>query len=144
MSTTKIDSFRGEYRWLSNFWPVDVQLDGMTFPSVEHGYVAAKTTDLARRADVQVCGSPGAAKRLGRYMPLRHDWGAVRLPVMRDLLWQKFSHQDLRMRLMSTGDAVLVEGNTWGDTFWGVCNGLGENHLGELLMEIRDCLRIAY
>ena len=41
-------------------------------------------------------------------------------------------------RLINTGDAILIEGNTWGDTYWGVCDGVGENRLGKLLMEVRE------
>jgi predicted NAD-dependent protein-ADP-ribosyltransferase YbiA (DUF1768 family) len=56
---------------------------------------------------------------------------------MEDLSRQKFSHPELRQKLLDTGSCTLVEGNTWGDTFWGVCDGVGENHLGKLLMTIR-------
>jgi predicted NAD-dependent protein-ADP-ribosyltransferase YbiA (DUF1768 family) len=40
--------------------------------------------------------------------------------------------------LIDTGNEELCEFNTWGDTFYGVCNGVGKNILGKLLMEIRD------
>jgi predicted NAD-dependent protein-ADP-ribosyltransferase YbiA (DUF1768 family) len=50
----------------------------------------------------------------------------------------KFSRNpELRVKLLNTGDLQLVEGNYWGDTFWGVCNGKGENHLGKILMRVR-------
>jgi hypothetical protein len=58
------------------------------------------------------------------------------------LLMQKFTrHPQLARELVGTGDAELVEGNTWGDEFWGVCNGRGSNQLGRLLMEVRALLR---
>ena len=59
------------------------------------------------------------------------------------LVQAKFQqHPDLKMRLLATGDAVLVEGNTWNDVVWGVNqNGVGENHLGKILMRIRDEIR---
>lgn len=58
---------------------------------------------------------------------------------MEELLVIKFSGKDpfLTRALMATGNAELVEGNTWNDTFWGICNGTGENHLGKLLMKVR-------
>jgi predicted NAD-dependent protein-ADP-ribosyltransferase YbiA (DUF1768 family) len=56
---------------------------------------------------------------------------------METLLRQKFAHPELRAKLKETNDAELVEGNWWGDRFWGVCRGEGENHLGKLLMKIR-------
>jgi predicted NAD-dependent protein-ADP-ribosyltransferase YbiA (DUF1768 family) len=56
---------------------------------------------------------------------------------MLHLLQQKFSDPVLKEKLLATGGAVLVEGNTWGDTFWGVYKRNGMNHLGRLLMKVR-------
>lgn len=133
-----ISSFGAEYAFLSNFHPVDVSLDGEIYPSVEHAYQAAKTRDVLERQRIREAPKPGKAKRLGQKVSLRADWETVRVAVMRDLLWQKYAlHPDLAELLLSTGDAELIEGNRWGDTFWGVCNGEGENTLGEILMETR-------
>lgn len=132
-----IDSFKGENRFLSNFWPAEVQLDGATYPSVEHAYVAAKTLDPKLREVAQSLPTAGDVKRFGKKLKLRADWDDVKLDVMRDLVRQKFQHAELRDKLRATGDQPLVEGNTWGDRFWGVCRGEGENHLGRILMEVR-------
>lgn len=132
-----ISSFTGEFRFLSNFWPAEVSLDGEVYPSVEHAYQAAKTINTAQRAAIRVAKGPGIAKRLGKTVTLRSDWNTVRLTVMRDLLKQKFSDPNLRQRLLATHDEELVEGNQWGDQFWGVARGRGQNHLGRLLMEVR-------
>ena len=132
----KINSFSGENRFLSNFWPAKVILNGVEFVSVEHAYVASKTLDENLRK--QISGmTPGQAKRFGRTFDLREDWNEVKLSVMENLLRQKFSHKELSDMLIATGQCELIEGNTWGDTFWGVCNGVGQNHLGKLLMKIR-------
>lgn len=132
-----IVSFSGAHRWLSNFAPVEVVLDGEVYPTVEHAYVAAKTLDLGVRAAVRALKTPGEAKRFGRTFKLRPDWDDVKLEVMESLLRQKFLQLPYRQLLIETGDTPIVEGNTWGDTFWGVCRGIGHNHLGELLMTIR-------
>ena len=139
--TQAIKSFRGPYRWLSNFWPAQVVLDGIVFGSVEHAYQAAKTLDLDHRRAIAGLAKPGQAKRYGRKLQVREDWEQVKLAVMEDLLRQKFSHPDLGQKLLDTGDACLEESNVWRDFFWGVCDGKGENHLGRLLMKIRDGLR---
>lgn len=133
-----IDSFHGPYRWLSNFWIVPVIYEGHQYPSVEHAYVAAKTTDEAMRAEIRAIEKPGQVKRLGRQLALREDWEAIKLDVMEELLRSKFRQQHLRNLLLSTGSMELIEGNTWGDRFWGVCDGVGENHLGKLLMKLRE------
>lgn len=133
-----ISSFSGNYRFLSNFWPCEVRFDDEAYTSVEHAYVAAKVLDRQARQAVQACPTPGFAKRLGRTLTLRADWEAIKLGVMEDLLRQKFSKPALRELLLATDNDELVEGNTWGDTFWGVCDGVGQNHLGKLLMRIRD------
>lgn len=138
----KINAFRGEFVFLSNFHPCHVTLDGLEFPSVEHAFVAAKTTDMGQRRIIQELPTPGKAKRYGARLELREGWEEMKLQVMEDLLRQKFSAGELAEALMATGDAELLEGNNWGDTFWGVrigC-GMGHNHLGKLLMKIRSDL----
>lgn len=138
-----ITSFTGEYRFLSNFWPAEVTFEGEVYPTVEHAYQAAKTLDKAERAFIQTCKTPGAAKRMGRTITIRDDWGKAKLQVMVELVTEKFQrHKDLLQKLKDTGDRQLIEGNTWGDTYWGVCEGEGENFLGKILMAARTGLHI--
>lgn len=136
---TVIDSFSGQYAWLSNFYTAPVPLDGVNYLSVEHAYQAAKTLNPKLRLKIKLTSSAGSAKRLGRQLELREDWEDVKLKIMEDLVYQKFTiHEGLRLKLVATNPAELVEGNHWGDTFWGVCKGEGENHLGKILMIVRD------
>ncbi len=138
----KIDNFSGEYRFLSNFWKVPVQYDGQWYPSTEHAYQAAKTSDLSLRAAIRRAPHPADAKKLGRRVTLRGDWEDIKIQVMDDLLKQKFSYgSDLARQLVATGTAELIEGNHWNDTFWGVCRGVGKNNLGKILMRIRANLK---
>ena len=127
-----ITTFRGTF--LSNFWPASVVYGGVTYPSLEHAYVAAK---VGHDPCLLTC-SPGQAKRYGRSRPMRTDWEALKFTTMEGLLRRKFRHPDLRAMLVATGDAELIEGNTWGDRVWGVCSGTGENRLGKMLMQIRS------
>lgn len=132
-----IGKFSGKNRWLSNFWPAEVELDGMLYSSVEHAYQAAKTLNMEDRALFQGI-TAGVEKSLGKKLVVRDDWNEVKIAVMTHLNLQKYqNHPELAANLIATGDQQLVEGNTWGDVFWGVCNGVGENHLGKILMEIR-------
>jgi ribA/ribD-fused uncharacterized protein len=139
----RIERFDGEYRFLSNFYRSRVMAGGLMFQSLEHAYQASKTFDLMKRREIAALSSPGEAKRAGKKLLLRSDWESVKLTVMEALLRQKFSFEPLRSRLLDTGSAELVEGNHWGDTFWGICRGTGENHLGRLLMMIRSELQSA-
>jgi ribA/ribD-fused uncharacterized protein len=132
-----INSFTGEHRFLSNFYPCEIFFEGVFYPSVEHAYQAAKTLMQAERDRVRIAKTPGAAKKLGRKVTLQVGWNSMRVAVMRELLRTKFANNVLRAMLLETEDAQLVEGNYWRDTFWGVCNGKGENWLGRLLMEVR-------
>lgn len=133
-----IDLFIGQYRFLSNFYPSYVILSGVDYQTVEHAYQAAKTTDEYWRARIRACSTPGEAKRMGRTVPLDPNWDSVRLQIMELLLNKKFTHLELRSKLLATGSATLIEGNYWGDVFWGMYQGRGENHLGKLLMKIRE------
>lgn len=137
-----IDKFEGTHRYLSNFWASSVELDGESYRSVEHAYQAAKTVDLTHRKKIQEAYTPNDAKKLGRKVPLRAGWEEMKVSCMAYLVWMKFStHTDLGIKLIATGDAELIEGNWWGDVFWGVCNGQGQNMLGKILMQVRTDLR---
>lgn len=138
-----IDRFSGAHGFLSNFHPAEVDFDGDEYPTVEHAYQAAKCARRRDRAAIRRAPSPLAAKRAGRRAPLRPDWEAAKVQVMADLLRQKFSDATLAERLLATGDEELVEGNDWGDEYWGRVGGRGANVLGVLLMELRDELRRA-
>ena len=140
--TAKIESFQGEYRFLSNFWPAEVVFEGIKYPSVEHAYQSAKTLDRSERQKIAAIADPGEAKRAGRALTYRADWEAVKFDVMEQCVRYKFTHHaDLRTKLLATGDAELIEGNDWGDRVWGVYQGQGENRLGKILMKIRAELR---
>jgi len=110
-------------------------------PTLEHSYQAAKTKDPVERMKVLSAAGPGQAKRLGKSVTLRKDWDQIKIPTMMYLLRIKFSNKRLEHLLLNTEDAILIEGNWWGDKFWGVCRGEGQNWLGHLLMNLREELR---
>jgi ribA/ribD-fused uncharacterized protein len=133
-----IDSFTGKYRFLSNFAPSKVDYFGDEYPTVEHAYQAAKTSDPQEREKVRLCKTPGEAKRMGRTITLRKDWEERKIEIMYMLCNHKFSDPLFAAALLETGTEELVEGNNWGDKFWGKVNGEGENWLGKILMQIRE------
>ena len=137
----RIEGFCGDNRFLSNFAPVRVALDGVIYPTVEHAYQAAKSLDTDERIMIRKARGPGDAKRLGRIINIRPDWLDVRDRIMTELLMQKFSQPEYMNLLLATGDAYLEETNKWKDVYWGVCAGKGLNHLGRILMQIRSDLR---
>ncbi len=138
-----IDSFSGDYRFLSNFYPVEVEFEGQVYASTEHAYQAAKF-EFAFRTPFQVIScTAGQAKKLGQTAPLPANWETRKVEVMRALIKEKFYPGTiLAKRLLKTINSELIEGNTWGDTFWGVCKGHGKNMLGRLLQERRGELYI--
>lgn len=136
-----IERFRGEHRWLSNFAPAEIEFQGKLYPTTEHAYQAAKTVIETEREQVRCCQHPGQAKRLARKLTLREDWFDIRDEVMLHVTRLKYARPEYRARLLATGDAEIIEGNTWGDTYWGVCRGRGENRLGKIIMQVRDELR---
>lgn len=140
-----IFGFDGDHRFLSNFYPSIVEYNGMHFATVEHAYQAAKTLNPIQQREIQVALTPSRAKTLGRYVHMRHDWDDVKVQTMEVLLRKKFiGYHDLSLRLYQTGDKYLEETNTWNDIFWGVCNGKGQNVLGNLLMKIRKDVKTIY
>lgn len=140
--------FDGDYRFLSNFYPCNVTYGGKAYPSSEHVYQAAKTIDDSERETVRNSQGARAAKKAGKQVTLRANWDAIKDDVMLDVLRLKFSDKDLKKKLVDTGDKVLVEGNYWHDNWFGVCycekcKGVGKNRLGQLLMKIREEIKIA-
>jgi ribA/ribD-fused uncharacterized protein len=137
-----IKDFTGERRWLSNFQPSCVSYDGVDCKTVEHAYQAAKTVNIVEQEWVRNAPTPGQARKRGQTVTLRLDWEDVKLSVMTELVYQKFSgNRKLKELLVGTGNEHLIEGNYWNDTFWGVCGGQGLNHLGRILMDTRALLR---
>src|SRR6187399_1920660 len=131
-----INRFDGtKYRFLSNFYLAEVEYEGLKYPSTEHAYQAAKTLNKQMRVlFTDKTLTPGRAKGVGKKLDLRSDWESVKIGVMETLVREKFTkHPKLLQRLLETGDELLVEGNTWGDKFWGQVNGEGENWLGKTL-----------
>jgi len=134
-----IDRFDEEYSFLSNFYPCKVIYKGHTFLSSEAAYQAQK--DLSRTEEFINLGAKDS-KHLGKKVNIRPDWEEVKLPIMEEIVRAKFEqNKDLAEKLIATGDEELIEGNYWHDCFWGVCNGQGENHLGQILMQIRGELK---
>jgi ribA/ribD-fused uncharacterized protein len=134
----EIKGFFEEYKWLSNFYEIPVEWDGRTYPSTEAAYQSAKTLNRNKRLEFTEM-TAGQSKRAGRRLSLRYDWEEVKEIVMYEVCEDKFTrHTDLREKLLSTGDAYLEETNHWGDTYWGVCEGIGKNRLGHILMKIRE------
>jgi ribA/ribD-fused uncharacterized protein len=134
-----IDSFSGPFAFLSNFAHSPIIFDGLPYSTVEHAFQAAKTLDVGERRRIADMQSPRDAKRAGRRLALRADWDKERVGVMLALLRLKFSPgTPMAEKLLATGGADLIEGNTWGDRFWGTVDGVGQNHLGRLLVQVRS------
>ena len=116
-----------------------VFVDGILYRSAENAFQAMKVDENEREIFVDI--SPKEARQLGKKVTLPENWEDVRLGYMTKVVSAKFENEYLKRKLLETGDRVLVEGNTWGDRYWGVYNGKGENNLGTILMELRDKFR---
>lgn len=150
MGTNVINSFTGEYAFLSNFYECNVVYNGVTYHHTEGAFQAQKTTDKDKQIEIAKLSPRDVKKACGRYgnLVLRADWEDVKDNIMYEVVKAKFEqHEDLRKKLLDTGDATLVEGNTWHDNYWGDCScgrcvkRLGKNMLGKTLMRVRDELR---
>ena len=139
-----ITRFNNEYEFLSNFYEVKITWQGLTYRNVEAAYQAQKCPECAH----EFTNLTGAeAKKLGRLVTMDPNWDYRKLTVMKNLVYLKFAeNEDLKQKLLSTGNEYIEEGNWWGDTYWGVCTNkkydhVGENYLGKILMEVRQMLQ---
>lgn len=136
-----IDLFRGTYFYLSNFYNCPIGLDGFKYQNAEAAFQAQKTKSPTEKA-IFASLSAAEAKKMGRKIILRPDWEAIKDNIMFKVCRAKFQQNPLlAAQLIATGDALLIEGNTHGDVYWGVCKGQGQNKLGIILMHIRDHLK---
>lgn len=134
-----IDGFRNEYSFLSNFYSAPVTYNGLTYRNSEAAFQAQKNI-LRSKEFVNL--NPSEAKQLGRKVYLRSDWERVKNQLMYEICYNKFTQNaTLKDKLLATCEQELVETNSWNDTYWGVCNGRGQNHLGKILMKLRNDLK---
>src|SRR5574342_617739 len=134
---TKITEFRNEYYFLSNFYPINILFNGFVFPSSEHAYQAFKAANRSDFEKKRLAKTPAIAKRLGRTVKMVKGFEGQKINLMKEILRVKFHIPEMKELLLATGEKELIESNTWNDTFWGMCNGKGYNHLGKLLMQVR-------
>lgn len=133
-----IDQFKGKYHFLSNYFMKDLIYKGVLYSSAEVAFQAQK---CPAKIPQFLSLTSAEAKRLGRKVKLRPDWEEVKDEIMYEIIQAKFRDTRLKNRLLGTGDAILVEGNDWGDRYWGMVDGVGENKLGKILMRVREELR---
>lgn len=138
-----IMQFRGDYEFLSNFYPCDVTYDGLTYLNAEAAFQAQKCVNDKEK--FQFCGLKSAQSKVrGREVLLRSDWEDVKYGFMEGIVRAKFTQNpNLAKKLIETGNKNIIEGNTWNDTCWGidVRSGIGENNLGKILMRVRSELK---
>lgn len=135
----KTTGFRGDLYFLSNMYPCTVVVNNIRFSSSEAAFQSFKFADKTRRIQFGMMNGYQSKKfwRLNAGL-IRPDWNEIRVDVMKGVLRRKFAQNPLLAdKLITTSNIFLVEYNTWGDTFYGVCNGVGKNMLGRLLKEVK-------
>lgn len=141
----KIDSFKDEYRFLSNFYQCDFEFDGLVYHNAEAAFQAQKCKTIEEKKEFALLKNPVIAKRKGRSVKGLNviEWNNKAPELMYKILCKKFSNEELKRKLFDTGDAILIEGNHWHDNHWGKCYcekcllKTSENLLGNILMKIR-------
>ena len=136
----EIERFRDEHEFLSCDYPCTVFYDGMTFSCAEAAFQAARCVDPGVKRRIAQADGP-RAKQIAAKSAVHPDWDERKLAVMEDVLRAKFSgNPELARKLAATGSAVLIYGNNKKDVFWGrdFYTDRGDNHLGRLLMKLRN------
>jgi ribA/ribD-fused uncharacterized protein len=152
-----IKKFQGRYFFMSNFYPVEIEHNGIKYPTVEAYYVAMKADKMQFlngtyytlddfREMVASLKEPAFAKKIGKMISVRKDWDDIKFDIMKWGINEKFKDEKLKEDLLATRDLEIIESNVWHDNYWGSCDcnkckSKGKNHLGKLLMEVRDELR---
>lgn len=133
-----IREFIDAYAFLSNFYHSPVKYRNLIYLNAEAAFQAQKES-CEKDKEQYTRMNPAQAKLVGRNCNLREDWEEIKEQTMYEIVKAKFTQNKALARLLlATGDAYLEEGNLWHDTTWGVCNGVGENKLGKILMRVRE------
>lgn len=133
-----IREFIDAYAFLSNFYHSPVKYRNLIYLNAEAAFQAQKES-CEKDKEQYTRMNPAQAKLVGRNCNLRKDWEEIKEQTMYEIVKAKFTQNKALARLLlATGDAYLEEGNWWHDTTWGVCNGVGENKLGKILMRVRE------
>jgi predicted NAD-dependent protein-ADP-ribosyltransferase YbiA (DUF1768 family) len=131
----------GDLAWLRSDYRQNIVVGGITFPTLEHAYQAAKTKDRAIKQQIADTDSVREARKIGRSCPMADDFD--RQSVMERLQRLKFSDKELGLQLAKTGSAeIIMEGY---NNFWGTGDDdNGQNVQGEILETIRSELQFVY
>lgn len=135
-----IDSFKGEYDFLSNRYACQFVWQGLRFGNAEAAFQSSKCVDERKRKEFCCCSADKAALK-GREIVPPVDWVNDCLGIMESVLTAKFEQNpSLMKKLVDTGNAILINGNSKKETFWGIdlYSWQGDNNLGKILMKIRD------
>lgn len=133
-----IREFIDAYAFLSNFYHSPVKYRNLIYLNAEAAFQAQKES-CEKDKEQYTRMNPAQAKLVGRNCNLRKDWEEIKEQTMYEIVKAKFTqNENLAKLLLATGDAYLEEGNWWHDTTWGVCNGVGQNKLGKILMRVRE------
>lgn len=138
-----ITKFRGDHFFLSNMFPCEINYNGNVFGSSEAAYMSRKNNSKSWLSTCINTKNPILVKTMSHSIYIIKKWPEIKLQVMSDILRIKFSIPELQAKLFETGDEEIYEGNTWNDRYWGVDHLTlqGENHLGKLLMNIREQIK---
>ncbi len=87
--------------FLNNFFQCNIIFNNITFPSVEHAYQAAKTTNKEEQIKISQAVTSGKAKQLGRKISIRDDWSEMRIFFMTIFLIQKIFQSRIKRKTFS-------------------------------------------
>lgn len=135
-----ISSFKGEYDFLNNRYGCSFMWQGIRYNNVESAFHASKYTDESERKILSRMSADKAVKKSMDFTPSA-EWEDCKLNIMESILLAKFDQNpSLKKRLIETDNRILINGNNKHETYWGVdlYSWKGENHLGKILMTIRD------
>jgi hypothetical protein len=120
------------------------ELDGQSWPSVEHYYQAMKFEEEGYREQIRHAPHPADATRLGKSKghARRRDWDKVKATYMTRAVYIKCrSHPEVARALLASGEQPIIETSQY-DYYWGCGrDSRGHNTYGKVLMQVRQRLR---
>lgn len=138
----EIKGFTGEYEFLSNAYPCTVEYKGLKYTNAEAAFQASRCFDENAKKKFTKLSASKAREKGRKVTSIDPAFVVYEVDIMYDVLSHKFKqNEDLKNKLLATGDAKLINESVFRDTLYGVHDGVGDNMLGNLLEELRDDLK---
>ena len=134
----------GDLGYLANYSNHGFTIDNIYYKTVEHYYQAMKYEDKEIREKIINAETPKEASNIGRDRNNKRidNFKKIKDDIMYNGILEKFrQNRDIAFKLIETRNQEIAEA-TVDEYYWGIGKDrTGENHIGKILVKVRDRIK---